>query len=109
MDRQIDAVVVAPNHIHVPASIAAMRQGEHLYCEKPLAHSVTEARRAAQVAQEVKMARDGHSDSCDRELSSHGELIRPRAIGDVRECHCWLRGGGGAGAAQRNTANPRRA
>ena len=57
MEREIDAVVVsAPNHIHVPASVMAMRMGKHCYCEKPLAHSVHEARLAANVAAETKVA-----------------------------------------------------
>jgi predicted dehydrogenase len=48
MENQIDAVVVStPNHIHVPASVMAMRMGKHCYCEKPLAHSVYETRVAA--------------------------------------------------------------
>src|SRR5687768_5049639 len=55
--KEIDAVVVAtPDHLHAFASIAAMRLGKHCYCEKPLTHSVWEARRVAEVAREMKVA-----------------------------------------------------
>ena len=54
VSRQIDAVVIsAPNHIHAPASEMAMRLGKHVYCEKPLTHSVAEARRISQLAKET--------------------------------------------------------
>ena len=55
MDKQIDAVVIStPNHIHAPASAMAMRMGKHCYCEKPLSHSVDEARTLARLAAENK-------------------------------------------------------
>lgn len=99
MDRELDAVVVStPNHIHVPASVTAMRMGKHAYCEKPLAHSVFEARLAATVAAEkgvaTQMGTQIHATENYRRIV---ELIRAGAIGKVRECHCWLRGGGSAG------------
>jgi predicted dehydrogenase len=54
---QIDAVVVStPDHNHAPASVMAMKLGKHVYCEKPLAHEVFEARVMTQVAAETKVA-----------------------------------------------------
>jgi predicted dehydrogenase len=105
LDRELDAVVVStPNHIHVPASVTAMKMGKHAYCEKPLAHSVYEARLAAQVAAEkgvaTQMGTQIHASENYRRVV---ELIRDGAIGEVRECHCWLRGGGSAGDRPKET------
>ena len=57
MGRQIDAVVVGtPDHNHAPAAAMAMRMGKHCYCEKPLTHTVFEARVLAQIAKEKNLA-----------------------------------------------------
>ena len=57
MHKEIDAVVVStPDHTHAVAAMAAMNLGKHCYCEKPLAHTVHEARRMAEVAKEKKLA-----------------------------------------------------
>ena len=99
MENQIDAVVVStPNHVHAPATVMAMRMGKHAYCEKPLTHSIHEARVAARVAAEKKVATQMgtqiHASSNFRRVV---ELIQSGAIGPVRRCHIWLRGGGFAG------------
>ncbi len=92
MDKQLDAVVVStPNHIHVPATVTAMRMGKHAYCEKPLAHSIAEVRLVAKVAAEkgvaTQMGTQIHASENYRRIV---ELIRAGAIGEVRECHCYL-------------------
>ena len=99
LDQRIEAVVVStPNHVHAPASVTAMRMGKHVYCEKPLSHSVHEARVAARVAREQKVATQmGTQIHATDNYRRIVELIRAGAIGQVRECHCWLRGGGSAG------------
>src|SRR6478672_1798890 len=54
--KDIDAVVVAcPDHMHAFATIAAMQLGKHVYCEKPLTHSIWEARRVAEVAKKMNV------------------------------------------------------
>ena len=90
-ENDIDAVTVsAPDHIHAPAALMAMRMGKHVYCQKPLTHTVHEARLLAQVAKEKKLAtqmgNQGHSDSDMRRLV---ELIRAGVLGKVREAHVW--------------------
>jgi predicted dehydrogenase len=91
MDSQIDAVVVGtPDHIHAFASIMALKMGKHVYCEKPLTHSVWEARRVAEVAREAKVAtqmgNQGQASNSTRRLC---ELVWHGAIGPVREVHVW--------------------
>jgi predicted dehydrogenase len=65
-EKGIDAVLVAtPDHNHAIISIAAMKRGKHVYCEKPLAHSVWEAREMARVSAEkglaTQMGTQGHA------------------------------------------------
>jgi predicted dehydrogenase len=89
--RDVDAVVVAtPDHHHAIVSIAAMKLGKHVYCEKPLAHSISEARRMAAVATETgvatQMGTQGHAFEGSRRAV---EMIRAGAIGEVRELHVW--------------------
>lgn len=90
----IDAVLIAaPNHIHAVAAVAAMQAGKGVYCEKPLTHSIYEARRLAQVARETgvatQMGNQGHSTD---DIRRAVEWVRAGAIGPVREVHAW-RGG----------------
>jgi predicted dehydrogenase len=95
LDREIDAVLIStPNHHHAPASIMAMRRGKHVYCEKPGAHSVSEARAMSRVAAEqgvaTQLGTQVHSSENYRRIV---ELIRHGAIGEVSSCHLWLRSG----------------
>jgi predicted dehydrogenase len=105
MDNQIDAVVVStPNHVHAPASVMAMKMGKHCYCEKPLTHSVHEARTVARIAAESKMATQmGTQIHASGNYRRVVELIRSGAIGPVREVHIRLAGGGTAGDRPRET------
>jgi len=99
MHRQIDAVVVsAPNHIHAPASVMAMRLGKHVYCEKPLTHSVFEARVAAQVAAEKKVATQmGTQIHAGSNYRRAIEILESGAIGAVREADVWTTAAEGGG------------
>ncbi len=90
-ENNIDAVVIgAPDHIHAPASIRAMRMGKHVYCEKPMAHSVYEARRMTEIAAETgvvtQMGNQGHA---GEGLRLYWEYINEGALGTVREVHVW--------------------
>jgi len=91
MDKQIDAVTVStPDHLHAIASLTAMKAGKHVYCQKPLTHSVHEARVMAQVAREQKvvtqMGNQGHSEVNSRRLV---ELVQAGVIGPVKQAHVW--------------------
>ena len=87
----LDAVVISTaDHTHVPAAVMAMRRGKHVYCEKPLSHSVTEARLAARTAAEAKVATQmGTQIHATENYRRVVELVRSGAIGPVRECHVW--------------------
>src|SRR5205823_12414327 len=55
-EKSLDAVVIAaPDHLHAPITMAALKLGKHVYCEKPLTHSVGEARKIAEAAREAKV------------------------------------------------------
>ncbi len=97
--KNLDAVVVSTaDHTHAPATVRAMKQGLHAYCEKPLTHSVHEARVVAETAEEMGVATQLgtqiHSNDNYRRVV---EWIQSGAIGPVREVHVWCRkvwGGG---------------
>ena len=87
----LDAVVVStPDHNHAPASVRAMRQGLHCYCEKPLTRDVAEARLMAEVAAEKKLSTHMGTSSRGNEGTIRSvEIIRGGALGDVTEAHFW--------------------
>ncbi len=87
----IDAVIVAtPDHSHVFASLAAIRHGKHVYCEKPLTHTVQEARVLAEAARKAGVATQmGNFGQAADGVRSLCELIWSGAIGPVREVHSW--------------------
>jgi len=89
--KNIDAVVVAtPDHMHAFASMRAIKMGKHVYCEKPLTHSVWEARQVAQAAREYKVATQmGNQGQASEETRRLCEFVWGGAIGPVREAHLW--------------------
>ena len=89
--KDIEAVMVAtPDHMHAPISLAALRAGKHVYVEKPMAHSVEEARLMATVAKKThlvtQMGNNGHA---GEGLRLTREWIQAGAIGTVHEIHGW--------------------
>lgn len=98
-EKTLDAVVIStPDHIHAPAGVMAMKLGKHVYCEKPLAHSVFEARTMARLAAEKKLATQLgtqiHAGSNYRRVV---ELVQAGAVGPVEEVHVWVGGAWTAG------------
>ena len=90
-EKGIDAVTVStPDHTHAIASVMAMLLGKHVYCQKPLTHSIYEARVMAQAAQyykvQTQMGNQAHAGEPTRRAV---ELIRAGIIGPVREVHAW--------------------
>jgi len=89
--KDIDAVIIAtPDHTHAVIALTAMRAGKHVYVQKPLTHSVHEARVLTEAAREYKvvtqMGNQGHSGNGTRMIC---EWLWDGVIGDVREVHAW--------------------
>ncbi len=93
MEKSIDAVVVAtPDHTHAVAAMAAIKRGKHVYCEKPLAHSVHEVRELMKAAEAHKvvtqLGNQGHSYDSIRNFC---EWIWDGAIGNVHTINAGCR------------------
>jgi predicted dehydrogenase len=77
-EKDLDAVIVAtPDHTHAIIALAAMQRGIHVYVQKPIAHTVWEARLMTETARKHKvvtqMGNQGHSG----------------VLGQVKEVHAW--------------------
>jgi hypothetical protein len=90
-EKGLDAVMVAtPDHTHAIISIAAMKKGKHVYCQKPLTQSVYEARQMAEVSRRAKVATQcGTSNYTGEGAYRMCEMLADGAIGQVREVHNW--------------------
>lgn len=90
-DKDIDAVVIGtPDHTHAIITIDSMKAGKHVYCQKPLTHTVGEAREVARVAKETgvvtQMGIQGHSGEGIKKIC---EMIWDGAIGHVKKVDAW--------------------
>ena len=96
---RIDAVTVAiADHNHAPASIRAIKAGKHVYCEKPLTHSVHESRVIAEAAKKhgvaTQLGTQIHAGSNYRRVV---EIVQAGLLGDVTKVHVWVGKGWGGG------------
>ena len=88
----VDAVIIAtPDHWHVPICQAALQAGKHVYCEKPLAHSVAECRVLEQLAlKHPRQATQTGNQGCSTEgFRRSFEVIQSGLLGDITEVHVW--------------------
>lgn len=87
----IDAVIVGtPDHHHFHASIAAIKLGKHVYCEKPLTHSVWEARQLTLAARQAGVATQmGNQAQASEQTRIVQEFVMDNAIGAISEVHVW--------------------
>lgn len=91
MGDKIDAVTVStPDHTHAVAALMAMRMGKHIYCQKPLTHSIEEARMMGDVARTQKIVTQmGNQGTAESNLRESAALIRKGIVGQVKEVHVW--------------------
>ena len=90
--KNIDAVTVTiPDHSHAAAAMLWLKAGKHVYCQKPLAHSIGEVRALEQEAarrpkQATQMGNQGHANEGTRQIR---EWVEAGAIGTVRTVELW--------------------
>lgn len=106
---KIDAVIISiPDFMHYPVAMTAINLGIHVYCEKPLAHTVDEVRKMQKAAAKAgvvsQMGNQGHSNSGTRSVK---EWLEAGVIGKVTEVHSWTNRPVGSWTAIHGTAKPK--
>jgi len=91
-EKSVDAVVIAAGQRwHVPMSKAALQAGKHVFCEKPLAHSVAEAREIREIARGSRLVTQvGTQGGSSATFRRSMEVIQAGVLGQIREVHCWI-------------------
>ncbi len=105
---KLDAIIInTPDHTHYPIAMDAMELGIHVYCEKPLAHSVRQAREMARKAAEknlvTSMGNQMHSCANYRRVV---EIVQSGALGQIREVHVWCGKGWGGNYVRPDREDP---
>jgi predicted dehydrogenase len=93
LDRNdLDAIVVGtPDHTHAVVAVAALKSGRHVYCEKPLARTISEVRAITDAAKKYnRVTQIGTQIHAGRNYRNVVELIQSGAIGEVKEVHVWV-------------------
>ena len=90
-EKTLDAVVVStPDHVHAAAAAMAMRMGKHVYCQKPLTHSIYEARLLRKLAKQYQVSTQmGNQGSAEDGLRRAVEIVQAGLIGPVRQVYVW--------------------
>jgi hypothetical protein len=94
---EIDGVIIAtPDNTHAVITMAAIRAGKAVYCEKPLTHDVLEARAVRLAAAKAGVATQmGNQGTASRELRLGVDVIRAGLLGSIEEVHAYVGGGSG--------------
>ncbi len=90
-EKGMDAVVIAtPDHWHMPLCRMAMAAGKHVYCEKPLTHTLAEARELRELARTSQVVtQTGNQGSASGNLRRSIELIQAGLLGEITTIHVW--------------------
>ncbi|MEM1297347.1 MAG: Gfo/Idh/MocA family oxidoreductase, partial [Verrucomicrobiota bacterium] len=86
-----DAVMIGtPDHSHYPATVLAMNHGKHVFTQKPLTHTIREARQLAEATdkyqQPTQMGNQGHANEGNRSIAAY---VQGGHLGDITEIHCF--------------------
>ncbi|MEY2429634.1 MAG: hypothetical protein QOJ40_2519 [Verrucomicrobiota bacterium] len=90
--KDIDAVVIAtPDHTHAVATVAALKSGRHVYCEKPLTHTISECRIVMETTRKMKLVTQiGTQIHAGTNYRRVVELVQSGTIGSISEVHVWV-------------------
>lgn len=91
MEDKIDAVTIStPDHMHFHPAMRAIRSNKHVFCQKPLTHTVWEARTLAQAARKAGVATQmGNQGISAPKMRRDAEVVKAGALGEIKEMHCW--------------------
>jgi predicted dehydrogenase len=89
--KEVEAVTIStPDHMHAPIAMSAIRSGRHVYVQKPLTHTIYEARQLAKAVRDQKvvsqMGNQHHSGSGYRTFR---QIVQSGMIGKIKEAHTW--------------------
>jgi predicted dehydrogenase len=89
--KSLDAVTVSTaDHCHAPASVMAMKMGKHCFTQKPMTHTIHEARLMGEIAREKKLATSmGNQGTAESGLRKAAALLKAGILGKVSEVHIW--------------------
>lgn len=92
--RDFDAVIVStPDHMHAPIALPAMKLGKHVFCQKPLTHTVFEARQMRRAADKHRVVTQmGNQIQSHQAYRTAVKLVHDGVIGRVKEVHSWQSG-----------------
>ena len=89
---KLDAVIVStPDHMHAPAAMYAMNRGKHCYCQKPLTHTVWEARQMRLLADKKQLITQmGNQIHSNLEYRLGVKILKSGTIGKITAVHSWV-------------------
>jgi predicted dehydrogenase len=92
--KEFDALTVStPDHMHAPVALPAMALGKHVFCQKPLTHTVHEARQMRLAARKYGVVTQmGNQIQSHEAYRTAVKLVHDGAVGRVKEVHSWQAG-----------------